>query len=227
MYRYFIQPQLDKANNSLIGYELLMKEKKPEGWRPPANFSDVPSHLMAQVLVATTKLLSLKIGSVSVNINRNQLMDEEVRDAIIEAQRILRPLKLVVELTEDTPNKDWNNEEYISLIKEFIDYGMDFSLDDCGTGTNQMDQIKDMIPLASEIKFAIQNFGEKLRDPDIENKVIYWRDICKKENIRFILEGIEDEKDDALADKLEIDLRQGYYYGKPRLLKLKADDDEF
>ncbi|CAJ1182368.1 EAL domain-containing protein [Companilactobacillus paralimentarius] len=227
MYRYFIQPQLDKANNSLIGYELLMKEKKPEGWRPPANFSDVPSHLMAQVLVATTKLLSLKIGSVSVNINRNQLMDEEVRDAIIEAQRILRPLKLVVELTEDTPNKDWSNEEYISLIKEFIDYGMDFSLDDCGTGTNQMDQIKDMIPLASEIKFAIQNFGEKLRDPDIENKVIYWRDICKKENIRFILEGIEDEKDDALADKLEIDLRQGYYYGKPRLLKLKADDDEF
>lgn len=227
MYRYFIQPQLDKVNNSLIGYELLMKEKKPEGWRPPANFSDVPSHLMAQVLVATTKLLSLKIGSVSVNINRNQLMDEEVRDAIIGAQRILRPLKLVVELTEDTPNKDWSNEEYISLIKEFIDYGMDFSLDDCGTGTNQMDQIKDMIPLASEIKFAIQNFGEKLRDPDIENKVIYWRDICKKENIRFILEGIEDEKDDALADKLEIDLRQGYYYGKPRLLKLKADDDEF
>ena len=227
MYRYFIQPQLDKVNNSLIGYELLMKEKKPEGWRPPANFSDVPSHLMAQVLVATTKLLSLKIGSVSVNINRNQLMDEEVRDAIIEAQRILRPLRLVVELTEDTPSKNWSNEEYISLIKEFIDYGMDFSLDDCGTGTNQMEQIKDMIPLASEIKFAIQNFGEKLRDPDIENKVIYWRDICRKENIRFILEGIEDEKDDALADKLEIDLRQGYYYGKPRLLKLKADDDEF
>ncbi|HIY92207.1 EAL domain-containing protein [Companilactobacillus sp. HBUAS56275] len=227
MYRYFIQPQLDKVNNSLIGYELLMKEKKPEGWRPPANFSDVPSHLMAQVLVETTKLLSLKIGSVSVNINRNQLMDEEVRDAIIEAQRILRPLRLVVELTEDTPNQNWSNEEYISLIKEFIDYGMDFSLDDCGTGTNQMDQIKDMIPLAAEIKFAIQNFGEKLRDPDIESKVIYWRDICKKQNIRFILEGIEDDKDDALADKLGIDLRQGYYYGKPRLLKLKADDDVF
>lgn len=227
MYRYFIQPQLDKVNNSLIGYELLMKEKKPEGWRPPANFSDVPSHLMAQVLVETTKLLSLKIGSVSVNINRNQLMDEEVRDAIIEAQRIPRPLRLVVELTEDTPNQNWSNEEYISLIKEFIDYGMDFSLDDCGTGTNQMDQIKDMIPLAAEIKFAIQNFGEKLRDPDIESKVIYWRDICKKQNIRFILEGIEDDKDDALADKLGIDLRQGYYYGKPRLLKLKADDDVF
>ncbi|MCS6105615.1 EAL domain-containing protein, partial [Clostridium botulinum] len=79
----------------------------------------------------------------------------------------------------------------------------------------------------SEIKFAIQNFGEKLRDPDIESKVIFWRDICRKENIRFILEGIEDEKDDKLADNLGIDLRQGYFYGKPRLLKLKADDDKF
>ncbi|TGD24515.1 EAL domain-containing protein [Companilactobacillus suantsaicola] len=227
MYRYFIQPQLDTVNNSLIGYELLMKEKKPEGWRPPLNFSEVPSHTMAEVLIATTKILSLKIGSVSVNINRNQLMDKEVRAAILEAQKILRPLRLVVELTEDTPAQNWSNEEYISLIKEFIDYGMDFSLDDCGTGVNQLDQIKNMIPLAAEIKFAIQNFGEKLRDPDIESKVIFWRDICEKENMRFILEGIEDEKDDKLADKLGINLRQGYYYGKPRLLKLKADDDEF
>jgi len=227
MYRYFIQPQLDKVNNSLIGYELLMKEKKPEGWRPPDNFSDVPSHTMAQVLTETTKKLSLKIGSVSVNINRNQLMDEEVRKAIIETQQILRPLRLVVELTEDTPNKNWSNEEYISLIKEFIDYGMDFSLDDCGTGTNQLDQVKDMIPLASEIKFAIQNFGEKLRDPDIEEKVVFWRDICKKNNLRFILEGIEDANDDKLADTLGIDLRQGYYYGKPHLLDLKPDDNKF
>jgi len=227
MYRYFIQPQLDKVNNSLIGYELLMKKKTPEGWRPPADFSAVPSHTMAELLIATTKKLSLKIGSVSVNINRNQLMDKEVRDAIIQAQMLLRPLRLVVELTEDTPAKNWSNQEYVTLIKEFVNLGMDFSLDDCGTGHNQLDQIQDMIPLASEIKFAIQNFGEKLRDPDIEEKVIFWRDICKKNNLRYILEGIEDDKDDALADSLDISLRQGYFYGKPRLLKLKSDDNKF
>ncbi|WP_119327025.1 EAL domain-containing protein [Companilactobacillus musae] len=227
MYRFFIQPQLDKVNNSLIGYELLMKKKTDQGWRPPENFSDVPSHTMASVLVATTKLLSLKIGSVSVNINRNQLMDAEVREAIIESQRILRPLRLVVELTEDTPDEDWPNDKLIPLIQDFINYGMDFSLDDCGTGVNQFDKIQDLVPLASEIKFAIQNFGEKLRDPNIEDKVIFWRDFSKKNNLRFILEGIEDENDDKLADSLEIDLRQGYYYGKPRLLKLKRDDDKF
>ncbi|APU71999.1 hypothetical protein BI355_1694 [Companilactobacillus crustorum] len=204
-----------------------MKKKTDQGWRPPANFSDVPSHTIASVLVATTKLLSLKIGSVSFNINRNQLMDKEVREAIIESQRILRPLRVVVELTEDIPDKNWPSGQLVPLIKDFINYGMDFSLDDCGTGVNQLDQIQDLVPLASEIKFAIQNFGEKLRDPDIEDKVIFWRDFSKKHNLRFILEGIEDENDDKLADSLDIDLRQGYYYGKPRLLKLKPDDDKF
>lgn len=227
MYRFFIQPQLDKVNNSLIGYELLMKKKTDQGWRPPANFSDVPSHTMAEVLIATTKLLSLKIGSVSVNINRDQLMDKEVRDAIITAQSILRPLRLVVELTEDTPTVDWPSDKLIPLIKDFINYGMDFSLDDCGTGVNQLDDIKDLVPLASEIKFAIQNFGEKLRDPDIEKKVVFWRNFSKDHNLRFILEGIEDDHDDELADTLGIDLRQGYFYGKPRLLKIHPDDDKF
>ncbi|GEL13495.1 hypothetical protein FC15_GL001614 [Lapidilactobacillus concavus DSM 17758] len=37
VYRYFIQPQLDKINNTLVGYELLMKYYTPEGWRPPVH----------------------------------------------------------------------------------------------------------------------------------------------------------------------------------------------
>ncbi|MFH5811213.1 EAL domain-containing protein [Companilactobacillus sp. FL22-1] len=224
MYRFFIQPQIDKINNSLIGYELLLKQKTDDGWRPPANFSDVPSHTLASVLISTTKLLSLKIGSVSVNINRNQLMEKEVRDAIIEAQSILRPLRVVVELTEDVPNKPWSNSELIPLIQEFINYGMDFSLDDCGTGVNQLEQITELVPLASEIKFAIQNFGEKLRDSEIEQKVVFWRNFSQQHKLRFILEGIEDEQDDSLADSLKIDLRQGYFYGKPHLLKLENDN---
>ncbi|MHC6119919.1 EAL domain-containing protein [Companilactobacillus sp. FL22-3] len=224
MYRFFIQPQIDKINNSLIGYELLLKQKTDDGWRPPANFSDVSSHTLASVLISTTKLLSLKIGSVSVNINRNQLMEKEVRDAIIEAQSILRPLRVVVELTEDVPNKPWSNSELIPLIQEFINYGMDFSLDDCGTGVNQLEQITELVPLASEIKFAIQNFGEKLRDSEIEQKVVFWRNFSQQHKLRFILEGIEDEQDDSLADSLKIDLRQGYFYGKPHLLKLENDN---
>ncbi|APX72155.1 EAL domain-containing protein [Companilactobacillus allii] len=227
MYRYFIQPQLNKYTNTLIGYELLMKKKTPEGWRPPLHFSDIPSHIMAEVLMATTLRLSLKIGSVSVNINRTQLMNPEVRKAIIKSQLQLRPLKLVVELTEEPGDEKWTNEEMIPLINQFIDYGMDFSLDDVGTGENKLDHIKPLVPMAKEIKFALQNFKEKFRDPDIESKVVFWRDYAKEHNLRLILEGIENAEDDKLADSLQIDLRQGYYYGKPHLLKIEDDDDVF
>src|SRR5699024_11973469 len=64
--------------------------------------------------------------------------------------RILRPLRLVVELTEDTPDQNWPNSQLVPLIKDFIDYGMDFSLDDCGTGVNQLENIKELVPLRSE-----------------------------------------------------------------------------
>ncbi|KZU71814.1 protein containing diguanylatecyclase/phosphodiesterase domain 2 [Lactiplantibacillus plantarum] len=35
MYRYFIQPQLDKFNNSLIGYEMLIRYRETDQDRGP------------------------------------------------------------------------------------------------------------------------------------------------------------------------------------------------
>ena len=44
--------------------------------------------------------------------------------------------------------------------------------------------------------------------------------------MRFSLEGIEDDNDDAWADSMNIDLRQGYYYGRPTLMKIHPDDPD-
>ncbi len=44
MYRYFIQPQLDKFNNSLIGYEMLIRyrETDQDRWTLPESFDNIP-----------------------------------------------------------------------------------------------------------------------------------------------------------------------------------------
>lgn len=226
MYRYFIQPQLDKANNSLIGYELLMKKHTTEGWRPPKHFSDIPAAVIADTLVKTTEKLSLKIGSVSVNLNRTQLMNPQIDDAIIKSQMQLRPLKLVVELTEEPGDEKWGTDQIIPKLQRFSERGMEISLDDVGTGENHLDHIKPLLAYATEIKFALQNFKISFQDPELQKKVTYWRDVADRHNLRFILEGIEDEADDALVEKLGIDFCQGYYYGKPHLLKLASSDPD-
>lgn len=226
MYRYFIQPQLDKINNSLIGYELLMKKYTTDGWRPPQHFSDIPAKIIAETLVATTKQLALKIGSVSVNLNRTQLMDSQIDEAIIRSQMQLRPVKLVVELTEEPGDEHWRTEQLLPMIENFTIRGMEVSLDDVGTGENQLAHIEPLIPYATEIKFALQDFTTSFQMSAMQQKVIFWRDLAAKHNLRFVLEGIEDATDDATANQLKINLRQGYYYGKPHLLKLQLDDPD-
>lgn len=226
MYRYFIQPQLNKVNNSLIGYELLIRRRTTDGWRPPKHFSDIPVSIIAEMLTAATSRLVFKIGSVSVNLNRTQMMDPKINAALIRSQDQLRPLKLNVELTEEPGDESITNADLKPMLQRFIQQGMELCLDDVGTGDNQYEEIQELIPYVSELKFALQNFEQSFQDAAIQAKVIYWRDIAKKENLRFILEGIEDKADDQLADKLNIDLRQGYYYGKPYLLKVKPDDPD-
>lgn len=226
MYRYFIQPQLNKVNNSLIGYELLIRRRTADGWRPPKYFSDIPTTVIADMLTKATKKLVLKIGSVSVNLNRTQMMNKEINLALIRSQDALRPLKLNIELTEEPGDEAITNTDLEPMLQNFLQRGMEICLDDVGTGDNQYAEIKALLPYVSELKFALQNFKEPFQDPKIQARVVKWRDIAHKENLRFILEGIEDAADDQLADDLEIDLRQGYYYGKPHLLKLNADDPD-
>lgn len=224
MYRYFIQPQLNTVNNTLIGYELLMKTWTKDGWRPPHTFAEIPAHTVADVLVATTSRLALKVPSVSVNLNRTQMLDPEVNTALIKAQNFLRPVRLVIELTEEEADKDIPFASLRPQIKRYLDRGMQLSIDDVDSGSNDFGHVEELLPYASELKFALQNFTEGLEDPMLHNRVELWRDLAREKNLRFILEGIEDQHDDAVADALQIDLRQGYFYGKPHLLRLAFDD---
>ena len=93
------------------------------------------------------------------------------------------------------------------------------------TGENKLSHIRPLLPYASEMKFALQNDAKlTLSDARMQQRVRFWRDLAAEYHMRFILEGIESAADDRLVDALGIDLRQGYFYGKPQLLKLQASD---
>lgn len=108
-------------------------------------------------------------------------------------------------------------------MKIFWENNIQVSLDDVGSGLNQYDDIQQLLPFASELKFALQNFSDKLVDREIQDKIHFWRAMSTEYNLRLVLEGIENQNDDQLSDKLGIIFKQGYYFGKPRLLKLPED----
>ncbi|WP_338214218.1 EAL domain-containing protein [Companilactobacillus muriivasis] len=222
-YRFFIQPQITKKTNSIIGYELLMKQYTNKGWRIPESFSDIDSNIVADLLIRSTKTLSTKVNQLSININRDQLMTTSIANALVQSQKQIYPTKLIVELTEDNNLKTYTHEEILSHMKIFWENNIQVSLDDVGSGLNQYDDIQQLLPFASELKFALQNFPNKLVDPEIQNRIHFWHAMSTEYNLRLVLEGIENQNDDQLSDKLGIIFKQGYYFGKPRLLKLPED----
>lgn len=226
MYRYFIQPQLNKFNNSIIGYELLIRELIDDRWKLPQYFSDIPTDIMVDTLLKTTASLALKVGAVSFNLNRTQIMNEAVDDALMRCQDRLRPLKLIIEVTEEPGDEKISNQELLGMLSRFREHGMDISLDDVGTGENSYEHIKDFLPITAELKFALQNFDEHIQDRSLQRRIRRWQKIAHDNRQRFIIEGIEDRTDDQVADQLEIKHRQGYYYGKPHLLKIEKTDHE-
>ena len=150
-------------------------------------------------------------------------MTTTIANAIIKSQTQLYPTKLVVELTEEDSIEEYSTEVILPQLKRFIRRGMELSLDDVGTGVNYFQQIVDFLPYSSEIKFALQNFNQQFRDPKIQQKIHFWRAVSAEYKLRMILEGIEDNVDNQLSEKLDIRYKQGYYYGKPQLLQLPGD----
>ncbi|MFC6176739.1 EAL domain-containing protein [Companilactobacillus huachuanensis] len=227
IYRYFVQPQLNGQTQTIFGYELLIKQLTPEGWRLPESFTEIDSQTVSDLLLETTKILGLKVQYCSVNINREQLMDTTISKAIIKSQKQLYPAKLVVELTEEKGPKSYPDTRLIPRLRNFVECGMQISLDDVGTGINDFKSVQEFLPLASEIKFALQNFKTGIKDPKIQQKLHFWHAISNEYGLRLILEGIEDSDDAQLSKDFDIPLRQGYYYGKPKLLRLPGDPVDF
>lgn len=224
MYRYFIQPQLNKFNQSIVGYELLIRERSGDRWKLPRYFSEIPTDIMIETLMKTTATLGLKVGSVSLNLNRTQIMDETIGAAVMACQKNLGTLKLVIEVTEEPGDEHISNQELLGMLSRFWEHGMNISLDDVGTGENSYEHIKDFLPITAELKFALQNFDTGIDDPKIQAAIVHWQAIAQNNRQRFIIEGIETADDDQIADQLGIKYRQGYFYGRPHLLKIESDD---
>ncbi|MCH5462016.1 EAL domain-containing protein [Lactobacillus sp. LC28-10] len=223
MYRYFIQPQLNKFTNSLIGYEMLIRKYDDEHWRLPQNFAAIPVDEQIDLLKKTAHRIGLKVGSISFNLNRRRFIDPHMEEALIGVQSEIFPVKLIIEVTEEESDlQEQVPDEKIALsAKRYAGKGVQISLDDVGSGCNTYEHIKPLLAYANEIKFAMQNFRNENKESKIVSQLKFWKMIADKYQIRLVVEGTETEEEDQLLDDLDLPYRQGYFYGRPHLVKLE------
>ena len=225
-YRYFAQAQINQYTNSIVGFELLLKRYQDHRWQTQQDFNAIPFGVVAEQLIQATQALGIKAPVVAVNLDQVQLEDPTIRHALVVAQRQLRPTRLMVELLETSKIIGTDMNRLIPMLDEMRQQGIDFALDDVGSGRNTWPAVKPLLAHVTAIKYALQNRGETLAHTQVQEMVTFWYELAKEHRLTFILEGIETKADDACANKLAIDIRQGYYYARPVLIKVFPDDPQ-
>lgn len=123
----------------------------------------------------------------------------------------ISPAMINLEITESASTNA--KKTLLDNMKELMDYGVNFSLDDFGTGQSNLDYIADM-------PVDIVKFDRGMTNAYFENgKAKYIMDaamnMIQGMDLKIVSEGIETEEQFKTMDNLGINYIQGYYFSKP------------
>lgn len=171
-------------------------------------------HFLGQHKVQPYGISYLEVNLSIVQCAYSQLAGDYI--SIMEEYGI-PPEEINLEITESAST----NAKKILLdnMKKLMDYGVNFSLDDFGTGQSNLDYIADM-------PVEIVKFDKGMTNAYFENgKTKYILDAATNMihgmDLKIVSEGIETEEQFNTMKNLGINYIQGYYFSKP------LSEDEF
>ncbi|AMV61327.1 protein containing diguanylate cyclase/phosphodiesterase domain 2 (EAL) [Pediococcus damnosus] len=212
-YRMLRQACYDLQYGMVDGYELLLREFVDDEWRVPADFSILTPELFSGLVAEAMEHLPSK-SRIMINLDHDQFVDRKMLDAIINVHEKLPDYGLTVELTERDNTKMIMDVELLRSAMYLTSKGVALSLDDVGSGVNQFELLRPLLPFVTELKFALQNFQTEIKTA--YNKLYFWQELANFLGKKFVLGGIETEEDLVIARQLAVDYGQGYLYDRPQ-----------
>ena len=222
----YFQPKVDIKTEQLMGIEALMRWNHPEkGIVTPGAFIPV-----AEEIGLITKIdewgmreacrqnkrwqdEGLDPVKISVNVSQAQFYETDIVSTIkdILDETGLDAKWLDIELTETMAMKDIDRT--IEILNEISDLGCSISMDDFGSGYSSLSSLKiipiDILKIDRSLVVDVEtNAASKHITTAIVN-------LAKSMEVTVLAEGIETKgQSDFLAD-LNVDLAQGFLFGKP------------
>lgn len=213
----FIQPIVD-ANENIIGGEVLARWITSSGEViPPLSF--IPKIEKFGLINAMTKSLLNQLKAyvnehqvhglkVSVNFTESCLYDKEMYELCKE---LSGHFILILEFTESMEFADKN--KIISYMEKFRKIGVQFSLDDYGTGYSSLKYLNyyqfDVIKIDKSFIDDIETNQHSIKI--IENIIL----LANNLDIQLVAEGVENHRQKKILNDLNISAQQGFYYFKP------------
>ncbi|MDD9196766.1 EAL domain-containing protein [Aliivibrio sp. S3MY1] len=196
MYSYIArQPILDIKKNT-IGYELLFRDG-PKNTFPAVEAEE-----------ATSRLLSDHFISAHCNATNDKLgfVNFPHQSLINLVPTLFNSNNLVVEILEDCIP----NQELLAAVKTLSERGYKLALDDFEPHPDWTP----FLPYINIIKFDIQ------ATPILKAKLFIRH--CKKYNISFLAEKVENYEEFELAKSVGFTYFQGYFFSKPEMLQQRS-----
>lgn len=226
-FELYYQPQFDAKTRDLRGFEALLRWYDEDlGWISPDQFIPLAeeTHLVIPLgdWVLKTSLSTLKdwedrfnfSGIMSVNVSPVQFMQEDFLEKFFRKveQSKINCAHLEIEVTEGVLID--NMDETVEKLKEVRKKGIGVSLDDFGTGYSSLRYLQ-ILPLTT-LKIDKSFISNIAKDGAFESKITESIiNLVSKLGLTTIAEGVEDEEQLAVLQKLNLNTIQGYLFGKP------------
>jgi EAL domain-containing protein (putative c-di-GMP-specific phosphodiesterase class I) len=210
---YFAQPieGVNAQGSVHWAAELLLRryDSQSDQWRLPARFDIAVDK---QIVLISQALTVLNVQRVNVNLTLAQFSDIETAKSLVSYMHSGRgPQQLTIEIT-DVPSVTVMRR--VSAL--YREAGILIYIDDVGSD-NSYELVQKLLPYVNGVKFAIQNLRRQESSARIHERIQFWLDIAQRQEISFILEGLEFPDEVIWAQHLGIQYFQGYYFGKPQL----------
>jgi len=220
----YFQPIVNNKTQKIEKYESLVRLiDEDKNIIPPNLFLDTAKEgkYYAQItsMVLTNSFDALYQTDMNISINFSSL-DIERSSTQAKFFELLRKHKeeaprIILELLEDERIQNVNiMKDFIKKVKRF---GVKIAIDDFGTGYSNFKRLLEYKPDILKIDGSlIENIEEDDFSKHMVETIVAF---SKKQNIKTVAEYVKSEAIFKIVCDLGVDYSQGYYFGKPDVLK--------
>lgn len=220
------QPQVSLKTKTITGVEALVRWKHPDlGILPPKQFlfiaeqTDLINIIGETVLTTACKQIvewkqqDLPIETVAVNISANQIHNSDLVVTIKNTlqQTNCRAEWLELDIAENLIIR--KSDKLISAIQQLHDLGVSIAIDNFGTGSSSLSDLKQLPVNKLKIDQSfITNLNQDEDDATLVQTIIA---MGKSLQLKLIAQGLEFRSHEAFLTKHGCEYAQGFYYSNP------------
>lgn len=225
-FRVFYQPIYSTKEKKIIAAEALIRLFDDElGFVSPEEFIPLAERegyivkigkfVFSEVckFMRNNNLIEKGIEYIEVNLSALQCTHNKLAEEFFDVMKEygIKPNQLNFEITESSLLI--NNMTVSSNIGNFIDAGIEFSLDDYGTGYSNITYLSSMPFSIIKVDKSILWAADKNEKANHTLANIF--SMAEGLNMRVVVEGVETEEHIKKLLELKCDYFQGYYFSKP------------